>query len=157
MTRNLSSHTHLLQTRSRLSKNSFVQQTLPHFLYTKSYFPLLASPICIFRSPNKSYYLLNSPKSVHSDRSGNSFKLIYTSPLLCTLSPLQTARTTVSSSRNIQMTSIRSTNSGNGGRNGTSIYNVRTPTTSFMYYALSSDPTKLLTAPNILNGQTHCH
>ena len=58
--------------------------------------------------------------------------------------------TTVYSLLNIQATSIRAKIFVYGGRNGTSIHNSRTPMTSFMADALSSDPTELLTAPNYI-------
>ena len=64
------------------------------------------------------------------------------------------ARTTMSSSRNIQIRSIRAKNSADGGQNGTSIQSARTPTTSFMDNTFLSYLTKLLTVPDIFNGQT---
>ena len=109
------SHTHpTLQTRSQISDKFSMYQTLPHALLRKYHFPLLDSPICRFISPNTSYSLLNPPQSVHSYRAGTSFRLTYTAPSLCNLTPLQMACTTVSFSRNLQTTSIRATNSSNG-------------------------------------------
>ena len=129
-----------------------MQQTLPHILFRKSHLPLLVSPICRFSSPNISYSLLNLSQSIHSDHDVTLFRLNYTAPLLCTLPSLQTSFTTVSSLWNIQMTSIRATNSANGSRNGTIIRGARIPMTSFMSNTLSSDPIRLLIAPDMFYG-----
>ena len=151
LARNIPSHTHPLKTLSQLSKNSFVQQTLPHDLRRKYHFPLLASPICRFRSKTTSYSLINSPQSLYSYLFVTSSMLNYTAPSLCTLLSPQMARTNVFSSRNIQTTSIKAMNSDDGVQNGMIIHNARTPTISLMDYAFSSNPTKLLTAPYIFN------
>ena len=116
-----------------------MQQRLPHDLWRKSNLTLMASPICRSRIPNASYSLLNSLHSVQPDRSSTSFRLTYTAPLLYTLPPLQTARTNVSPSQNTQTTSIRETNSYDGGRDGMIIHNSRTSTTTFTTNAFSSN------------------
>ena len=52
----LSSHLPHSKACSQISNNFVMQKTLPHALWRKSLLPLLASPICRFRSPNTSYF-----------------------------------------------------------------------------------------------------
>ena len=157
LTRNIFSRTHTSQTSSQLSKKSDTHKTLMHSLQSTYPLSLLISPICRFRSLNTSYSLLNSPQAVHSYHNGTSFRLTQTVSLLYTLPTLQKARTTVYSSQNIQTTSIRAKHSSSGGRNVTIIHDSRTRTTSFMVDAFSSDPTKILTSPDIFNVKMNCH